>query len=98
MSALFGSRRTFKRRGREVQELALSYQRIFNSPDGQTVLRDLFRATGYFEIAPDGKEVAANAKRQVAQHILSILELSEDDLRELAEQDYQEQVEMKNDE
>ncbi|RED52179.1 hypothetical protein [Aestuariispira insulae] len=90
----FGGWRSFTRAGRAVAATAGAYKRVFASPDGKQVLDDLARATRYFEIADSGSAAEHNAMRSVYQHVLSMLAFTEADLRQLAEADYAEQLEM----
>lgn len=97
MSAPNYFKRTFTREGWELAQTINAYQRIFNSPDGQEILKDLARVTGYFEISDEGHTAEHNARRSVFQHVLSMLSFGHEEMQQMAQLDYQEQLEMTND-
>ena len=86
--------RSFSREGRALARTIAAYQQLFAGPDGKLVLRDLARVTGYFEICASEQVGEHNARRAVFQHLLSMLSFEAEELQQLAEQDYQEQLEM----
>lgn len=54
------------------------YRAVFNTPDGQWVLRDLLRSAGVGKIAENNPNLTFNdGKRFLALHIATILNISD---------------------
>lgn len=83
-----GMLKAFPHRQRQL-EMAEAYQRVFGSPDGQKVLRDLLSWTGFLDIDTDltGEDALYRcARRSVMAHVLGRLRWSASELEGLGEE------------
>lgn len=73
--------------GREKQlGLADAYHQVFETPEGQIVLRDLINEAGILAVADDPSDSRFyDGKRALALHILSRLRWSATELQQLGE-------------
>lgn len=73
-----------KKRPNDALLLVEQYRKVFSTENGKAVLEDILLQAGWADVTPPGGPIERNeGKREIANHIINLLRLSEAEMAKL---------------